>query len=156
MTNDQPEESTLDTAPEPERLAFVVRVGGTPDRFVLVRTREDEPPRLLEMAAPGSPEQLGAIVADALLTRLGVEPGGPLLISNVRRPQRAARWREGLIGTGWVRAVTITTADEPTAYPPLTNADALPLDDASAALATSLERTLLRDGVELLEEPEGG
>ena len=67
-----------------------------------------------------------------------------------RRPRRTARWREGHIGTGWLRAVAVTVPAELDPGPP-TAAEALPLDEAEAALATSLERALLRDGVALIE-----
>ena len=141
---------------DPERLALVVRLDGATDagtsRFVLVREGEDGPLQLLDVAPSTSGEPVEEVVADVLRTRLGIEPVGEALLSPDRRPRRTARWREGHVGTGWVRAVAVTVADGLDPTPPLTGAEALPLGEAEAALSTSLERALLRDGAALLGE----
>ena len=141
---------------DPERLALVVRLDGAADagtsRFVLVREGEDGPLHLLDVAPSTSGEPVEEVVADVLRTRLGIEPVGEALLSPDRRPRRTARWREGHVGTGWVRAVAVTVAGGLDPTPPLTSAEALPLGEAEAALSTSLERALLRDGAALLGE----
>lgn len=150
----EPAHDTLDAHVDPERLALVVRLDGAdgtqPARFVLVREDPDGPPRLLDVPAPGLGVGVDEVVADVLRTRLGVEPVGPPVACDERRPHRTARWREGHVGMGWVRAVAVTVDAEFDPAPPLVGVEALPIEEAEAALATSLERALLRDGAALL------
>lgn len=151
----EPAPDTIDAPADPERLALVIRVGGAdgvePARFVLVREDDDRPLRLLDVAAPRPGTGIDEVVADVLRTRLGVESAGPPVACAERRPQRMARWREGHVGVGWVRAVAVTVDAELDPAPSLIGLEVLPLDEAEAALATSLERALLRDGAALLE-----
>jgi hypothetical protein len=139
---------------DPERWALVVRVrdtsGDAPPGFVLVRGGEDEPLRLLDVAAPASGAAVAEVVADVVRSTLGVEPDSDAVPSLERRPRRVARWREGRIGAGWVRAVAVTVSAELDPSPPLTAVEVLPLEDAAAALTTSLDRALLHDGAALL------
>ena len=86
-----------------------------------------------------------------LRTRLGVCPAVEALACAERRPRRAASWREGRVGIGWVRAVAVSVDAPLDPGPPLTGVEALPLVEAEAALPTSLDRALLRDGAALLE-----
>ncbi len=155
MTTEATPTDAVEYQPDPEHLALVVRLDGADDtaspRFVLVREGDDGPLRLLDIAMPTAGASVEEVVADVLRTRLGVEPTGEPLSCPERRPRRTARWREGHVGTGWVRAVAVTVAPELDPVPPLTTAEALPLEEAEAALATSVERALLRDGVALLE-----
>ena len=141
---------------DPERWALVVRVrdtsGGAPPGFVLVRGGEDEPLRLPDVASPGSDTPVAEVVADVVRSTLGVEPDSDAVPSLERRPRRVARWREGHIGTGWVRAVAVTVSAELDPSPPLTAVEVLPVDEAEAALATSLDRALLRDGAALIQD----
>ncbi|MXZ62980.1 MAG: hypothetical protein F4Y98_05135 [Chloroflexi bacterium] len=154
MTSESAAES-LDAPTDPERLVLVIRVGGAggPEsaRFALVRDGDEEPLRLLNVAGPTFGTGLAEVVADVLGARLGVEPAGEPLACGERRPHRVARWREGRVDVGWVRAVAVTVDAELDPAPPLIEVEALPLDEAEAALATSLERALLRDGAALLE-----
>ena len=154
MTTDTASIDDVEQQPDPEHLALVVRLDGTDDaspaRYVLVRHAGDGPLRLLDVAAPTAGGSIVEVVTDVLRMRLGVEPAGEVLPCPERRPRRTARWREGHIGTGWLRAVAVTVPAELDPGPP-TAAEALPLDEAEAALATSLERALLRDGVALIE-----
>ncbi len=154
-TEATPTDQAVEHQPDPEHLAFIVRLDGTDDaapaRYVLVRDADDGPLRLLDVAMPGSGPPLEEVVSDVLRTRLGVGPVEDAVSCPERRPRRIARWREGHVGTGWVRAVAVTVASDLDPVPPLTAAEALTLDEAEAALATSLERVLLRDGVALLE-----
>ena len=74
----------------------------------------------------------------------------------VRRcPARAAaRVQPGGARDTWyglVRAVALTVVGELDPVPPLTALEVLPLDEAEAALPTSLERALLHDGAALLD-----
>ena len=141
---------------DPERWALVVCVrdadGGAPPRFVLVRAGEDEPLRLLDVAAPTPDGSAAEIVADVLRARLGVEPDSVALPAPERRPRRMAQWRVGHIGAGWVRAVAVTVSAELDPSPPLTAVEVLPLEEAEAALPTSLDRALLHDGAALIED----
>ncbi len=141
---------------DPERWALVVCLrdadGGAPPGFVLVREREDEPLCLPDMVAPTPDASIAGLVAEALRAALGVEPDSDPSPSLERRPRRVARWREGHIGTGWVRAVAVTVSAELDPGPPLTAVEVLPLEEAEAALATSLDRALLRDGAALIED----
>lgn len=145
----------LDVSADPERLALVIRLGGADGaqstRFVLVRQGDEEPLRLLHLAGPTLGADLAEVVADVLRTRLGVDPAGEPLACSARRPHRVARWREGHVGVGWVRAVAVTVDAELDPAPPIIEIEALALDEAEAALATSLERALLLDGAALLE-----
>ncbi len=125
--------------------------GGSP-RFVLVREGEDGPLRLLDVAAPTSGAAVAEVVADVVRSTLGVEPDSDAVPAPERRPRRVARWREGHIGTGWVRAVALTVSAELDPSPLLTAVEVLPVDEAKAALATSLDRALLRDGAALIED----
>lgn len=151
----EPTAESLDAPADPERLVLVIRVDGAdgPEsaRFVLVRDGDAEPRRLLNVAGPTFGAGVPEVVADVLGARLGVEPAGEPLACGERRPHRVARWREGHVGVGWVRAVAVTVDAELDPAPPLIGVEALPLDEAAAALATSLERALLRDGAALLE-----
>lgn len=141
---------------DPERWALVVCLwdtdGGAPPGFVLVREGEDEPLRLLDMVPPGPDESVTEAVADVMQAWVGVEPDSDPAPSPERRPRRVARWREGHIGTGWVRAVAVTVSAALDPSPPLTAVEVLPLEEAAAALATSLDRALLRDGAALIED----
>ena len=141
---------------DPERWALVVYLrdtdSGAAPGFVLVRAGEDGPLRLLDVAAPTTDEAIAEFVADALRATLGVEPDSDPAPSPERRPRRVARWREGHIGTGWVRAVAVTVSAQLDPSPPLTAVEVLPLEEAEAALATSLDRALLRDGAALIED----
>ncbi len=154
MTSESAAES-LDAPADPERLVLVIRVGGAegPEsaRFVLVRDGGEEPLRLLNVAGPTFGAGVAEVVADVLGARLGVEPAAEPLVCGERRPHRVARWREGRVDVGWVRAVAVTVDAELDPAPPLTEVETLTLDEAEAALATSLERALLRDGASLLE-----
>lgn len=141
---------------DPERWALIVALrntdGGAPPGFVLAREGDDGPLHLPEVAAPGPDGALAEVVADVVRARLGVEPDSDAVPSPERRPRRVARWREGHIGTGWVRAVTVTVSAklDPNLAP--TVVEVLPLEEAEAALATSLDRALLRDGAALIED----
>ena len=142
---------------DPEWLLIVVRVeagdaaaDGGEARFALVRRGEGAPLELLGVAAPGPFEGLDQVVGDALTTRLGLEPAGAVLLSERRIPRRAAQWRVGRVATGWERAAAVRAVGVPLAVPPLLEAELLPLAEAEAALATSVERELLREGARLL------
>ena len=153
-TETTPTDDAVEHQPDPEHLALVVRIESpddVPARFVLVRDADDGPLRLLDVAMPGSGERVEEAVGDVLRTRLGVEPAGAPLSGHERRPRRTARWREGHVGTGWVRAVALTVVGELDPVPPLTALEVLPLDEAETALTTSLERALLHDGAALLD-----
>jgi hypothetical protein len=152
---EQPVEAREPADPvDPERVLIVARLDDRSEpaagRFLLVRYAEDGPLRLLEAPAPGAFERLEDVVGDALRMRLGLEPAGEPLLGATRRPRRAARWREGGVGTGWERAAAVVVAGEPEPRLPLAGFEALPLAEAESALATSLERELLREGAELL------
>ena len=151
----EPAADTIEAPADPERLALVIRLDGAhgtePARFVLVREDTDGPLALLNVAVPGSGAGVDEVVADVLRTRLGVESAGPPAACAERRPQRTARWREGHVGVGWVRAVAVTVDAALDPAPSPVEVEALPLEEAEAALATSLERALLRDGAALLE-----
>ena len=150
----EPAAEPLDVPADPERLALVIGLraadGPEPTRFVLVRDGGEEPLRLLNVAGPTFGADVGEVVADVLRGRLGVEPAGEPVECRERRPQRVARWQEGHLGVGWVRAVAVTVDAELDPATSLIEVEALPLDEAEAALATSLERALLRDGAALL------
>ena len=140
--------------PDSEWLLIVVRVEDAADageaRYALVRWSEGAPARLLDAAAPGRFERLDQVVGDALRTRLGLEPAGAVLLGERRVPRRAAQWRVGRVATGWERAAAVRALGELMAQPPLFEAAALPLGEAEGALATSVERELLREGAALL------
>ena len=141
---------------DPEHWALVVclrdTADGAPPRFVLAREGEDGPLRLLDVAEPGPDAALADVVADVVQARLGVEPESDAVPSPERRPRRVARWREGHVGTGWVRAVAVTVSAELDPILAPTTVEVLSLDEAEAALPTSLDRALLRDGAALIED----
>ena len=151
----EPAPDTLHAPADPERLALVIRLDGAdgaqPARFVLVREDLDAPLRLLDVAGPTFDASVDEVVAGVLRTRLGVDPAGEVAECAERRPRRSARWREGHVGVGWVRAVAVTVDAAFDPAPSVVGVEALPVDEAEAALATSLERALLRDGAALLE-----
>ena len=155
MTTETTPKDAVEYQPDPEHLALVVRLeeadDAAPERFVLVRDADEQPLRLLDVAMPASGASVEEVVADVLRTRLGVEPAEGAVSCPERRPRRTARWREGHVGAGWVRAVAVTVAADLDPVPPLTAAEVLPLDEAEAALTTSLERALLHDGAALLD-----
>ena len=141
---------------DPEHWALVVCLRDTADsalpRFVLAREGEDAPLRLLDVAAPGPDAALAEIIADVVQARLGVEPESDAVPSPKRRPRRVARWREGHVGTGWVRAVAVTVSAELDPGLAPTYVEVLSREEAEAALAMSLDRALLRDGAALVED----
>lgn len=152
MTTNQP---TIEDPPDqhdPERLIVVAHLAGAPARFVLVREHDDGPLQLLDAGAPASDTPVTEVVTDVLRARLGVEPAGEVRLCPERRPRRMAQWRQGRVGMGWARAVAVTVSAELVPASPLTGVEVLPLEEAEAALATSLERALLRDGAALIEE----
>ena len=119
-------------------------------RFLLVR-REDAPLTMLSTWPPHADEGLAAGLGSLLRTHLAVRLEGAPRLSDVRRPARMGHPYTGGPSMGLLRAVAVEVSGEPEADALFVGCEALPADEAEAALATDLERAIFRDGVALLD-----
>ncbi|MSQ41741.1 MAG: hypothetical protein EXR65_01700 [Dehalococcoidia bacterium] len=146
--------ATAPSAAEPERLLIAVRLeaaGGHDARYLLLRWPDWPHPTLLSCAAPPAGEPLALAVRALLDARLRLRLDGEPRAAARRLPVRMARPREGAQGVGWLRPVAARAVGEPEPDGLLAGVEALPLEQALAALPTALERQALREAAALFD-----
>jgi hypothetical protein len=141
----------------PERLLLGARLEDPRGaRYLLVRWPDWPHPALLSLAAPAPHDSLEEVVATLLLSRLGLRCQRPPEASPVRVPVRLPHPRFGGQGLGWLRPVAVSVVGEPEPDALLEDVQALPLQEALAALPSEVERTVLTEAAKLFPGEAAG
>lgn len=147
------------TLERPERYLLVVRQvaspgepAGAPDgaaaRYLFARWPDWPYPALLSLSAPSPEEGLEAAVRAVLRAHMGVVVASPPRPASVSVPARIRHPRTGVEGLGWLRAIAVDVAGEPTPDALLEDVVVLTASEAVDALPTDVERIVFAAGIE--------